>query len=1216
MIRRILFYKNHLFLIGFLLICLTSFSQITFTENTWIPIGNTELRTRFDDADNGDGLNDGAIGVNGIDTIGPLGVLYTFQGNMINGEAYTIQTSVYNYVSSYIKYRVELYNMTDNVILTTSPLITIVGSVTTPENTTISYIATNTDDGDILQLRYVRENTEASNHIARDFAIDNVRLNGILFEFDHLFFTKPTIDIPAVAPTNIELTEMDLILSKMSDNILGTTNPINTNIIDAVSKYNALNIVVNNNTINGNMPTPEWEITVWESGNFLKTFAQHLKYNPIDTTIYSNGLTMQEMASNTIWFFCDAFYRRQIPRDYITYFYKLFAAPTIFLKPYLSSHIKELFYFSLIEHSSQYIFFWEEEYITGQPGTQGAINIDDIGNMSGIQLAFGLMQDTPEERLQWAKGFKRYYERFMSHTPGTSDGIKSDGSSFHHRSGLNNYTYNYNTPMFVLSVLDGTSFQVSQEAYKVFRKGIYTQLLVANEDVEPLSMAGRHPEARRISPNKNLIRLTAITGGHILGLSNPDPIIANAYVRQWGNHNDLPNAIPEVLSGFKPLNYHGMGVYWKNNWMASSRGESNWSFGSEMIRDHQHYGRYQSYGTLEIIYEGGEEIGNGFRFNGWNWNYNPGTTAIVLPWELLRVENKYQKEYQKKGFVGTLSLEHQNNEVYKSMGETGMFAMEFAESDTNHGYTPFGPNTHDSSFLFKKSVFFFEDYIVALGSEINNEDTTHPTVTTLFQRMSENQANVNVNGTIYANFETNTFNGSNWIIDNFNTGYYVVGEGSNQLKIQRENQHIPFLDDFDYTLSDLRAPVDYSIGYINHGTNPVNAGYEFVVKPDVTASNMSNFAVNMSNDTTKPYQVYQKTETAHIVKDKNNGTVGYALFTANANLSNALVLKANDIPCLAMYKEINAQTILLSVSNPDMGFFVDSFEASVEVPIQITLHDVWTLENTHPEVSIINTTDTTTTIQFNTFDGKPIEIQLNKFNVEININEGICTEAESGTITAMQTAPFYIETITQNQGTATYTFTTDTAGTYKIKATVFAVDSSSDSFYYQIDNETEEVWDFNPTGESVRYNHWMVDEVTKRGAGTFDNPEQDPYLINLTQGIHTITFRGREVAAKIDEFCFVKQETLSNENYLQLREIVVYPNPGTGLFNFKYTSDYTGIINIQVISMDGRKVKNIKLEKESRLFNQQINLSSIEKGMYIVQINEENYQTYKQIIKN
>lgn len=43
------------------------------------------------------------------------------------------------------------------------------------------------------------------------------------------------------------------------------------------------------------------------------------------------------------------------------------------------------------------------------------------------------------------------------------------------------------------------------------------------------------------------------------------------------------------------------------------------------------------------------------------------------------------------------------------------------------------PCTHDASFTFRKSVFFFDDFILCVGSNISNNDKCHPTITTLFQ---------------------------------------------------------------------------------------------------------------------------------------------------------------------------------------------------------------------------------------------------------------------------------------------------------------------------------------------------------------------------------------------------------------------------------------------------------------------------------------------------
>ncbi len=139
-------------------------------------------------------------------------------------------------------------------------------------------------------------------------------------------------------------------------------------------------------------------------------------------------------------------------------------------------------------------------------------------------------------------------------------------------------------------------------------------------------------------------------------------------------------------------------------------------------------------------------------------------------------------------------------------------------------------------------------------------------------------------------------------------------------------------------------------------------------------------------------------------------------------------------------------------------------------------------------------------------------------------------EAESGNLVEpmnMITDPAvageaYIQTATNNAGTATYYVNVSASGVYKLVARVFAAGDSTDSFYVNIDNQGEFTWDLNPTSVATEFNVWRDDEVTNRGNGTYNNPEFDPYTFELTQGNHTIVFRGREATAKIDYFSLVK----------------------------------------------------------------------------------------------
>jgi len=116
----------------------------------------------------------------------------------------------------------------------------------------------------------------------------------------------------------------------------------------------------------------------------------------------------------------------------------------------------------------------------------------------------------------------------------------------------------------------------------------------------------------------------------------------------------------------------------------------------------------------------------------------------------------------------------------------------------------------------------------------------------------------------------------------------------------------------------------------------------------------------------------------------------------------------------------------------------------------------------------------------------------------------------------------YIMTPTSESGTASYSFNIASAGTYKIVARIYVLQPSADSFYFQIDNSAEDIWDLNPVETADGYNVWREDEVTKRGTGIVNNPQYDPYTVNLITGTHTLTFRGRETNAKLDYFYLVK----------------------------------------------------------------------------------------------
>ncbi len=142
----------------------------------------------------------------------------------------------------------------------------------------------------------------------------------------------------------------------------------------------------------------------------------------------------------------------------------------------------------------------------------------------------------------------------------------------------------------------------------------------------------------------------------------------------------------------------------------------------------------------------------------------------------------------------------------------------------------------------------------------------------------------------------------------------------------------------------------------------------------------------------------------------------------------------------------------------------------------------------------------------------------------IEAETGTLAGAMSSTADAGASAGYYISTGTVNSGTATFTVTVATAGTYRIVARWFAEDSGTDSMFLQVNAEDEIVWDFNPTSNANYFNAWIVDSVKSRGTGSPTAPQYDPYLVTLTADDHTFVFRGREVRARLDYFYLMQED--------------------------------------------------------------------------------------------
>jgi hypothetical protein len=101
----------------------------------------------------------------------------------------------------------------------------------------------------------------------------------------------------------------------------------------------------------------------------------------------------------------------------------------------------------------------------------------------------------------------------------------------------------------------------------------------------------------------------------------------------------------------------------------------------------------------------------------------------------------------------------------------------------------------------------------------------------------------------------------------------------------------------------------------------------------------------------------------------------------------------------------------------------------------------------------------------------------------------------------------YIATSVANSGSASWTFTAPSSGTYYIWCRVKAVDAQHDSYYVSMDGGAEDVFD---AGGGSYSPSWKWTRLNGRGP-TGVSFSVNPRTFSLSAGSHTLTFRAREI---------------------------------------------------------------------------------------------------------
>lgn len=525
--------------------------------------------------------------------------------------------------------------------------------------------------------------------------------------------------------------------------------------------------------------------------------------------------------------------------------------------------------------------------------------VDVLNTLIEGLLATCLVPGPWEQRVARLRSFGAWINEAHEYTNGIVGGYKPDGFYFHHMGPYPAYGRDALSGSIPVMVdVSGTPFGLLPPAQAVLRNGLLTMRTVADTYEWPIGLTARHPIGTDgIKPLINSLALLGRT--NLDGSGDIDEEMAAAFRRlvrpsssSWQKTQDQffsDNGIePEQApQGNWQYGYAALGIHRRDEWLASVKGHNRYLWSTEIYEADNLYGRYQSYGQIEVqsVADAEDLItheANGWTQPGYDWNHIPGATTIVLPFEDLRADlggTIQQMPLTESAFGGAGSL----------TGHATVFGMHLLE----HPY--FNP-THTA----RISALLVGDRVIALGSDIQNDDGAHPTHTTLFQMTPETMTEPQA-----------VSKGSNWATDPAGNGY-VVSLGA--MTARTAPQTGP-----DQDGKSEGATRNYSLGWIDHGTRPEDAGYEYALLVGAGADDTRKFAEAMTGDD-KPYTVKQRDSVAHVVADHASGVTAHVVFQAGEDLAATSVVRQATRPCLVLM-HASQERVSLSVTDPDLHLY-------------------------------------------------------------------------------------------------------------------------------------------------------------------------------------------------------------------------------------------------------------------------------------------------------
>ena len=583
--------------------------------------------------------------------------------------------------------------------------------------------------------------------------------------------------------------------------------------------------------------------------------------------------------------------------------------------------------------------------------------LDTWNTLLNAKVICAMLLKDDSEKYAYMDLIGKWISGSMLYSEGTIGGLKPDGTSFHHGGHYPSYSVGAFAAVgdYCFFTKD-TDFAPSEDGRRCFKNCLMAMHNYTQTRDWGFAACGRHPLDGAIpEPDVLAFARLALLGDLTGGGKDADPELAGAYIALGGTDKDMLASFKKMgiaahqpAEGFTVYNYNAMGIHRRAGWMLSLKGYNSDVWASEIYAKENRYGRYLSHGTAQVFTEPSAKE-SGYVREGWDWNRWPGSTAIHLPFEML--DSPLPGTLMEKNnsrFPGVSSLEGQN----------GCLAFTYVENDRKN---------FCAGATATKSVFCFDNRIVHIGTDISN-NSQYPTETTIYQlALVDKTEEVDIND-VYSGAFPYTYIVSDHgqvVLTDTKKNFYIIKDGYG-LNVEKKLQVSPS--------DEMKDPAsgDFITAYINHGTSPKNASYEYMMLVRPSTKEVKSYSKKA------PYEVIQADGNAHVVKDIPTGITAYVIYKGYSNTGT--VVNTADAETIVMERVRDDQSIVMSVCTPDLGITEKAYttpQSSQVLYKKLVLNGTYSLVDADPSVVLaVNGGNTEITVSCQ--HGQPVEFVLKK----------------------------------------------------------------------------------------------------------------------------------------------------------------------------------------------------------------------------------------------